>query len=286
MVKYSRKFQKRRTALKRNLRKSKFPRRKMGNSKLFATKDLVSYMAGPRKLPFPERYRTKLHMEVDGFWLPAVLANNYAQAGPPVNQYFTVLGNGVITPFAANSTSAIAATLMTLNNQGLHPIATSNPIGHNLLQTIYNGYRVFSSKIKVTAIPQSIVDPINLVIIPSFNQGSLLLTPNNPTQDVAYLAQYPFAKSKTIQCNSGNYVLSSSISTHKLLGITKQALLNDLSGNYTVRDGANGNPGSVYNWYIAWQTEDNAAPAGNIGFKVEITYYIEYFNTTAVLLTS
>lgn len=259
--KANKKFQKNRKQIKGKLAKKE---------KVFANNTIVSYINNKRLLPFPERYRCKLHTTLP-LEFKSGYANNFHAAGPPTIEPLAIKMNSVYLPYDTSVNLTAFGTGLTVATLDGVNFATVAPTGFTAMSTLYGGWRIYRSKIEVTMIPQSIVDNINLCILPQ-NNTNVALT---QTQ-FAYFAAQPFSKNMVIQCNSGKYTLKNSVSQHQLLGVRRQAIEDDLSSNFESPAGSNDVQTQM--WYrIIWETSDGAVLVNPIGCLVKTTHYVEFF---------
>lgn len=268
------KFQKRRRQLKGKLQLRKHT---------YASNTMVSYINNKLMLPFPQRYRTKIHQSLQGYW-SAGYANNYDATNPTVSvqQFITVRHNGIYRPFNnlsnQNIISGSAPTAFFLD-QTANPYTTDSPIGYGALSAIYQAYRVYSCAIKVCIEPESIVDTMNVAVIPSFENNFYTTSAN---QSLTALAQMPFARSKVIQCNTGDNTIKTHITQHKLLGVKYRAIEDDLSGQYESFTAANPQQAAYYN--IAFSTQNGQPLVNRCGWKIDCTWYVEFYEPQSLAI--
>lgn len=226
------------------------------NKKMTASKDLIVYMS-PQQMPFPPRYRTKLQCDLQGYVTSATAASG--------NFYF--LMNSIYLPAASggfpNSSPAIASLL---------------PTGYSSLLNahLYQRFRVFASKITVQVVPSAQADTVNFTITPSNAAG---------TPSVTYTAMaQPYTTSRLCQSNQKSFV-KNFITQHKLEGVPKKAIEDDLSGNYEGSYATQVNQPRY--WNCNWSTVDAVNTTTPLLFVVRLEYFVEMWSdTTGTLLES
>lgn len=206
------------------------------------------------KCPMPERIRTKFTAALQG----------YVAAGVGFQTYNVFL-NRPTFPFSVGSAGGITAFPNPDN-----PIATLNPTYWSYLYTAnsYQSYRVISSSLKVQLKTFSILDAIWCCVTPCGNYANL------PASVQVAQAQ-PRCKWKLFD-TYGTNMIRNQVKYHELLGVSESAIIDDLSGNYTGR--ATAAPSTLAGWIINWETAGSAVTANQIGYDVEVSYYVELWN--------
>lgn len=214
-----------------------------------ATNDLVIWKNPRSKDPFPQRFRTVMHTAIQGS----------VPVGTSSNLYF-VRGNSAYLPFVGGAWGS-----------GLPGIGTLNPTGYSNLvnNNFFYKWRVMSSKIRVQFAPQAAVDTIVVTVTPSFNSAT-------PASTQAALTQQ-FTKYKTIGENQpeSSQTITSEMHTHRLLGVRRQAILDDLSGQFF--GNAASTPANVWAWVVNFQVIDAAVSINKIPYTCEVMHEIELF---------
>jgi len=155
-------------------------------------------------------------------------------------------------------------------------LATAQCIGYSELKAIYNNWRVYGSKISVTLTPQALTDTVQLAVLPSYN--SII------SESLATVQQQPFAKSMQVSSSRGSgRPLTNFITQHKLAGVRRQAIEDDLSGKFAANPG---NPSVTATWNIFWETPDGVNLATNCTYNVKLTYFVEWFESNAGIFTN
>lgn len=246
--------------LKKNFRKRQFNHRPMRRMRKHhrKQKELVIYR-NPKSIPFPSRYRCRLETNIYGY-IPAATAPGSAGVT------YTALLNQAYQPY--NSTSIPPNS---------NPVAnTVNPTGYSSFANanLYTNVRVLSSRIKVEFLPESLLDTIQVVLVP---------TVGAPGRNVSDWINQPFAvqglmSSSKDDHNSrrGGSELISSMTQHKLLGVSPRAIMDDLSGNY-IHVYNSSTPVPMF-WQIGWTTPDGSATVANIKYRFILEHYVEMFD--------
>jgi len=151
-------------------------------------------------------------------------------------------------------------------------LATADPIGFNELSAIYQSYRVYGSKVSWTLAPSALSDTVQVAILPAYANSTATYIALN----VAEVEQQPFAKSAQITSSRGRTTLSSFISQHKLLGVRKQAIEDDLSTRFT-GNGGGGNPSALAYWFFYWAAPDAVNLSTALNYNVKVTYFVEWY---------
>jgi len=139
---------------------------------------------------------------------------------------------------------------------------------------LYSSFRVYGSKIQVEFSPQTPIDTIECTITPSESVGS-------PANVSVAMAQ-PLTKSAFFNVyrdegtGRSKNVLTNSCTQHKLLGVTKSAIENDLSGNY--EGSALANPIKLQYWIINIATPSQVILTQPIEYRVSMTYHVELWS--------
>lgn len=219
--------------------------------KTFATRQVVSYITD-RQQPWAPQYRCKLILEVTGN-----IASGAASGVYQVRSNYLALPLNTANPLP--------------NPIGVN-VSTANPIGWKQLFAIYQSHRVYGSKIAWTLTPSALTDTVQACIIPSYNDPHSV--------SLAEAQQNPFAKSMQISSSRGSgRPLTNFITQHKLAGVRRQAIEDDLSSNFTSVEGTA--PAQVSTWTLYWETPDAANLATALNYNVKITYFVEFFNQEA-----
>lgn len=241
---------------KRNYRRKRIfrknYRKKVKNNRYIQTYN------GLKNMIMAPRYRCKFHTDVQ-----------FAVNGSS-NFRFTPKMNSVYFPYAGGGFDHSAVE----NFQPETP-DTLEPVGFVQIcnQGLYSNWRVFASKIKVTMMPQSIIDPMRVSITPSFG--------NEPLNAADASAQ-PYTRSRMISAYNGSHTLSNYIKTATLMGVSPRAISYDLSGQNTGRydiDIAN-----LATWKIQTDSVDNVVNETRILFVVKMTHYVELFSNSSATM--
>jgi len=216
----------------------------------------------PQKMPFPPRYRTKLHIGTTG-GIPAGTSSGSYQ----------VFLNNLINPF--NSHPVITAWTNIVGS--LENLTTLNCVGYSNLCSatgLYNRYRVFGSTINFHFVPENNADNIFCCVVPQSALSAQTALPTSASEAMSL----PFAKDKLYCANQMGTSIRSTIAVHTLEGLTKQALRDDVTGYYTGVEGTNHDPINTSVWNIMWQTPTAVALTAEMIYRVEMTYYVEFWN--------
>lgn len=268
MTKFARRsFRKKRVSRRFKRRVTRTLKKKQ---KMFISKDVISYMP-MGKLPYPPRYRTKLHIGVAGN-IPAATTSGA----------YSILQNGVFHPFNAAAVSG----LLTNIPGSLIPVANLAPVGFSNMcgaAAIYNSYRVFASSVKIQFIPGSVADTVNATLIPVIYQtvnGVTSSTYTYPTSSTEAM-ELPFAKNKLFMANQQGSPLKHSISQHKLFGVKKASIVDDI---YTYTGTYASLPVNKSLWMMFFETADATGLGSPLSYRLDVTYTVEFFNMEGPVL--
>lgn len=226
------------------------PMRKRGHRK---TQELLIYN-NVKQAPVPSRYRCNFMTQFYG----------YVAAGATGGTY-TANVNGLYGPVVGSWPNSTPSA------------ATLQPTGYTSLLNInlYNQYRVYGSSILVEFLPESLVDTIQVVIVPSMINyfGSY---------GTGYLMGQEHAKSGLMSASKddhnskkGGSELRNSITMHKLLGVSPKAIEDDLSGKFV--SSYNNNPSNTALWGVSWVTPDGSALSANCKYRVTLIHHTECY---------
>lgn len=230
--------------------------------KYAANAALVTYMA-PRMLPYPPRYRCKFTTGFMG-----------STGSGVVNHYiFSAKMNSLHVPFNGGGwTGGIFPGTATLNT--LQPVGFSNMCSAT---APYNSFRVFASKCQVRILPVGdSTQIVNMVLIPHVTGGG----PN----DLAAALEHPFSKARLFNQfqSTDNNVINNFITTHRLLGVTKRALADDISARLT--GDFSTDPSLLCKWALYLESPDGLV-LEEMDYVVTIEYYVELFIQVTSQLT-
>lgn len=143
------------------------------------------------------------------------------------------------------------------------------PLGHDQFQLLYNRYRVYGVRYKITFVNQETTRHYDIAI---------LLRPNTVTPTkVETILEGPYCQRGVLGVEgSGQAVrtFSGYCSNPKILGITKNAYKNDDQNQALI--GANSTvAGPILSTVISNQ---NTGDTGTVNVRVELTYYVEFFD--------
>lgn len=258
-----RRFNKRRSSRRSNKRwnpmlerktKQQYYRRKLKPSQT----TLINNTKPSLNIPLNPRYLTKFTSSILGY-VPAGVNNGYFVV--KLNSPFQPYNNGAFAFTApANNTGVLLGSVpLTVAPRGY-----SNLIAANM----YQKYRVYASRIKVTAVSGNVGDNLLIAVTPT----------NNSTFSTAGAVAYQnvaFSKEKII--NNGGDMESNTIinyiDVNSLDGLTKEQLMADDSKVGTLA----GNPTDLSYWIINYQTTSATATVAQLGFNIELIHYTECF---------
>lgn len=223
----------------------------------YTSQELVIYR-GQNLMPYPPRFRTKFQTDIYGY---------IAAASTTVNQYYCGM-NYIHLPYNNGGWSNAVPAIATLTPTGYSALLNAN---------IYTKARVFFSKILVEFLPQALGDTLEVTVTPSNATGS-------PTNTGVAMAQ-PNTKSGLFSSSKNNVnskkhgsAIVNAISQHKLIGVSAQALANDLSGNY--EHAYNANPTIPLYWVVNTTAPDAAATPNFTNpceFRIRLTHWVELY---------
>lgn len=224
-------------------------------SKINANKEMIKFMPMGSQVPVPQRYRCK--------FVTSVQFNMIVGAGGAASGIIPVKMNSIFHPWANSGLGANPYA-----NFGPQAVGTLQPSGYASLinANLYKRWRVYSSAIELKFNPSAQADTLIVAVTPSDN-------PAIPTSS-AQAQQQPYCKFRIQQSNQIG-VVKNYITQHKLVGATKRAIEDDLSGNF--QGNAGGDPADVLYWVINWSTVDTLANTTPIICEIKLTYYCELF---------
>jgi len=198
---------------------------------------------------FPQRFRTIMQMTFDG----------YIPVGSGGTTYY-IRGNSLYLPaFGGGFPNALPA------------IATLSPTGYgNLVNaTFFQHWRVMGSRITVQFLPEAAVDTTILTVTPSF-------LANQPAS-VALAMGQQFTRDREIAESQpmGSQIVVNKMTTHRLLGVRKQAILDDLSGQFY--GGVAAYAGNQWYWVINYTNANRSVTINKLPYRVRIEYDCELF---------
>ena len=220
---------------------------------------LVNSSKPKLNIPINPKFLTKFTVSATGY-VPSA-------AGP--SGFFAVKLNSPYQPLNASAGLFTAVT----NGSGVYLGAISsgvNPRGFSNLcsLTMYNNYRVYASRIKITVIPRSVLDQVLVTVVPITN-ATLSAQTAELEQNVAFSKEI-IASSNT---DNNRNTFTHYIDLQSLDGLNKYQLMSDTTkvGTYQT------NPSDLSVWAIKWLNTNNAALNSALAFNYEITYYTELF---------
>lgn len=223
------------------------------------TSDLVIYKS-VKQNPVPPRLRTQLALDFYGA----------AASGAASGHYFCGM-NFMYQSLASGGWPGASLT-----------IATANPFGFTALcnTNLYRRYRVYGSRIEVEFLPQALTDTVEVTVTPSQLSTSPASVALGMSQRQT-VSGFNSSNKNNMNSKKGS-ALVNYITQHKLLGVSYQAIKDDLSQNYT--GGAAAAPGVPMYWVVNWQTPDAVTLAVILEYRVRIRYDVEFYQFTGSTL--
>lgn len=214
-----------------------------------ATGDLVIWKNPKVRDFFPQRFRTIMQCAFDG----------YIPVGSGGTTYY-IRGNSLYLPaFGGSWPNALPA------------VATINPTGYgNLVNaTFFQQWRVLGSRISVQLMPEAAVDTTIITVTPSF-------LANQPSSPELAMAQQ-FTKDREVSESQplSSQTVVNKMTTHRLLGVRKQAVLDDLSGQFY--GGVAVYPSNLWYWVINYTNANRSVTINKTPYRVRIEYECELF---------
>jgi len=222
-----------------------------------ASTNLIKFMPKASNQVLPSRYMTKFTAVSYGFMSPGANSGDLR---------FNFEMNTPLLPF--QNTVFVNGGTWTYNNITM---ATYQPPGFSTLlnANTYRSYRCLASSIEVEVDVQSVADSVTVAVTPS-NSTAV------PATVGAALSQR-YTKSKTV-ISGNNRSVKHFMPIYKFEGVRKQAIEDDLSGNFT--SAYNAVPGKLYYWIVNVETGDNAVLNSALIIRFKIVYYTECFDQT------
>lgn len=247
----------------RKYRKRKALKGKYSNEKISCSSERLTYMVS-RQLPFPPRYRTKMTIDLYGT-IPANFFSGGVSNGRAtiaLNSPYKPFNNGTWVGSPATGPFIVTSVVTPTN---LQPAAFSQICNVQF----YQQYRVYSSKLSIIMNPEDARDYVELVITPSDSSGG---TPGSASVAMAL----PYTKKQLVIPGKGQVSLKNYMSVHRLEGVTKQSIENDLSGSFTGL--YNALPSSLQNWVINIGRPNLTPLNSPIDYQMSVTYWVEFWN--------
>jgi hypothetical protein len=221
----------------------------------YASMEVVCWRNPLRRDPFPQRYRTVFTIANQGFMT----------AGTNVQRWYCLL-NGMYLPF--NGGGWI--------NANPAP-ATDNPTGYSNLVTVgfFQKWRITASRIRFQVCPESGSDTIEVSVTPSFNNAQ------PSTADVAPAQQFTKSALITNATPKSSQTVINRMSVHTLLGVSKGAIVNDLSGQFY--GALASNPANLCYWVINMKQGNNVVSINNIPWRCIVEYEAELWGDSTAI---
>jgi len=241
-----------------------------------ATRNLVTYHRS--KYILPPRYRTRFEMDV----------NFYATSGRAgLSTYFNL--NGMFQPFNGTLSGTNVPVIVNSGawNLGTGFLITSMPQGYsNLLASgtiannpaAYNAYRVYGTKVMLTATSASSSDTGITVLCP-------FIGVNWPSSSQAAMADPLAITGVFSSAMPRRTTISKYFAINELLGVSKRAIQDDVSGSFDSYANANPTVNPMY-MHVSWFTADGTNLVNNLGFRIRIIYYAELFSPLGTKFTT
>lgn len=240
-------------------------RKRRNNNNAARRGEVVAYI--PRSLvsPIPPRYRTKMESEITFTWalghqnltLCTFINSAYQPFNVPLGGNHTQIGD------TANNFTTITNAI---------PIAQSPVAFTQLCNTnFYRQYRVYSSSIELFCLPGVISDSVFCTITPSTTQGNPATIQLAHSQPNTKRIDFITSKEENMRSTLKHYM-----PVHKIMGITKSALQNDVSGQLVAA--FNQSPSNVFWWTINVATIDGINTTSQMMFRIRMRYYLEFFD--------
>lgn len=215
---------------------------------------IVKFNTSPTA-PLPDRVQTSFTMKMSAY----IASGQTASAG-----VFDIAGNTVSQPFDGqiNTINTQGQGSMTLSASSVisdTPTGVANLIGTN----VYSYYRVLKSKLKMSLCSGSLADQVFLACAPRN-----LLVPDNYSTALE-LGYSPLGKLIKGSSQSGWVSKTTSATTAKVMGVTTENVMNDITYTAKIDDPAI----AAWCWQVRWVKQAGAvAFASNQPFLFEITY--------------
>ena len=218
-----------------------------------SNKELIIYKA-PAQMPYAPRFRTKFSCDVYGYWN----ASSIIMGG--IQMYVKL--NGLLTPYNGGNWSNALPGITTLMPTGLTALLNSQ---------LYQSFRVYGSRIEFEMLPNAAVDSVECTITPSESVGAPATVATAMSQPLTKSGFFSFSKND-VNSRKGSTLINS-CTQHRLLGVSKSAIENDLSGNY---EGSNlANPIVPMFWIVNVATANGILNTLSIDYRCKMTYFVE-----------
>jgi len=241
---------------KRNQRQlSSEPKRPKGskNRSYSCSSELVIYKNVKAISPFPPRYRTVMTTAMRGF----------INSGTGAVTWYCKL-NSAHLPFQGGGWPNALPAVTTLKPTGFPQICNA---------TFYTLFRVLRSKIRIQCSPGDASDTVQITVTPSGNSA----TPASAA--LAMGQRHTEWKQVQIGTPQASQTVSNEITMARFLGVTDQAIQNDLSGDFLGTYAAD--PADTVFWVVNW-TPDNAGVSTTVcALTIVLEQEIEFFGETS-----
>lgn len=143
------------------------------------------------------------------------------------------------------------------------------PYYYDQLAQMYSRYRVYSSRIKVSAMNNVGTSPVQITLVPASEVVSLGLG--------SYPLEYPRAKGAKMMGVSGyqTTVVTHAATTREILGLKNKQVLDE---DFSALTGAN--PVSIWYWMVS--AYNVQATNVNVGVQVKIEYECEFYDRITI----
>lgn len=207
------------------------------------------YTAGGIRSPFPDRYRTKLFLNV-----PCQI-----KSGAPSFDYYTVKHNSLVAPFDTGNPIPFAP------GSSLTPSLTY-PHFCDAFGLIYERYVVLGCKISVEMLPTSAADDMSYAISAA-QPGAAALSIDDASSQ-------PHSRGPTL-AQASRMGGKSNIYVSTLALASKDPINDD---NYSGPTNFWTDPNVLYRFDITYRTLTNAAVASTVSVMVRLEYDVEFYS--------
>lgn len=236
-------------------------------------KTLVNNTRPSLNIPINPRYLTKMTMSFAGNTQIATTAGGAGQFYVKLNSVHYPLQTTPSFVDASNLSGAFLATTPAISITSFVPRGKPNLLSANM----YNRYRVYASKIKVTALPQDPSDSVVLTVIPLSNTVG-----DGGEASIAQNIAFSKERICTLQADNKDNTIIQYMDCPSLFGKTTEQYMADenMSAGYIA------NPVITAHWAVKHQRLAGGDYTDNISFNVEVVYYVECFEMNYESMTT
>lgn len=210
----------------------------------------IYFTAGGIRSPFPDRYRTKIFLNV-----PCQVREGTAPA-----TYFTIKHNSIVFPFDTPNPFPFAPG-------SIRSPSTTLPNFVDTFSTIYERYCVLGSKISVEMLPTSAADDASYCISAAFPGAAALNIDDAASQP--HSRGPILAQASRMGGKANIYVSTKALASKDPINDDQYSGSSSLFG-FT-------DPPILYRWDLTYRTLTNASVTATISVMIRLEYDVEFY---------